>query len=149
MTAGPAAAGWVAPVECPSEGREPGVVRVLEGCFSPWSIRVEAGETVTWKDASWGGSAHTVTSRDGHFNSGTIDAPFSLRFYRPGLYAYLCVYHPGMDGEVVVTAPVQTDRAARILEATARSNPREPGGFVAAAGGVALASVLLFSLRRH
>lgn len=124
-------------------------MRVLEGCFSPWSIRVAAGETVTWKDASWWGTAHTVTSRDGHFDSGTMATPFTVRFYQPGVYGYLCVFHPGMDGEVVVTGSARADRTGTEIKVlAANGRPPEPGRIVAAAGSMALAAALLFSLRR-
>jgi hypothetical protein len=37
-------------------------------------------------------------------NSGRLadDAPFRMSFSRPGVYAYACMFHPGMNGSIQV-----------------------------------------------
>jgi plastocyanin len=68
------------------------------------TIRVRAGQTVTWTNRD--PVPHTVTSDDGLWDSGDIAAggSFSHRFAVPGTYAYHCTYHPAMQATVVVSA---------------------------------------------
>jgi YVTN family beta-propeller protein len=68
------------------------------------TIRVRAGQTVTWTNRD--PVPHTVTSDDGLWDSGDIAAgvSFSHRFVVPGTYAYHCGYHPAMQATVVVSA---------------------------------------------
>ena len=70
--------------------------------FSPSSITVTAGTTVTWtnKDAV----SHTVTSNTGLFDSGTIvsNGTFSRTFPATGTFQYYCTLHPTMTATVVV-----------------------------------------------
>jgi plastocyanin len=49
--------------------------------------------------------AHTVTARDGAFDSGTMDGgdTFSQTFEAPGSYDYFCAIHLSMTGTVTVT----------------------------------------------
>jgi plastocyanin len=73
-------------------------------CFGPTILRVRPGETVTWvnKDAV----PHTVLGANGAWggydtlrrNGGGV----SYRFVSAGVYPYVCTYHPGMIGAVVV-----------------------------------------------
>jgi plastocyanin len=70
--------------------------------FTPASITVTAGTTITWtnKDAI----AHTVTSDSNVFDSGSIKsgATFSFTFATAGTYAYHCTIHPSMVASVTV-----------------------------------------------
>ena len=71
--------------------------------FSPNPVEVNVGETVTWiNDDS---ARHTVTSKDGVFDSGMMGKgqPFSYTFDKAGEYPYFCEPHPNMVGTVVVT----------------------------------------------
>jgi plastocyanin len=70
--------------------------------FSPMSITVKAGSSVTWKNLD--GEPHTVTSVDGLFRSGALDQndSFTFKFDKPGIYKYLCSIHPKMMASVVV-----------------------------------------------
>ncbi len=88
--------------------------------FTPGSIDVEAGSTVTWFNDD--DEAHTVTSGtagapDGFFDSGNIDAngSFSFTFDQPGLYNYFCSIHPNMAGTINVTASDEAGEAATPL----------------------------------
>lgn len=76
--------------------------------FSPATITVSAGTTVTWtnKDAI----AHTVTSDNNLFNSGNIgsNGTFSYTFSTAGSFSYHCSIHPTMKGTVVVTTVMST-----------------------------------------
>ncbi len=80
-------------------------VAILDFRYSPTTVRVPAGTTVTWRND--GRAPHTVTSTDG----GPLDSPilstgesYRRRLDRPGTYAYLCTLHPEMVGRVEVTA---------------------------------------------
>ena len=70
--------------------------------FSPVTLTVTAGTTVTWtnKDAM----AHTVTSDSTLFVSGNIVAngTYSYTFNSAGTYPYHCAIHPTMKAKVIV-----------------------------------------------
>jgi phospholipase C len=71
--------------------------------FTPATLTISVGTTVTWKNAS--AVAHTVTSDDGvSFDSGAIAAGgnFSFQFTKAGSYAYHCDIHPYMKATIVV-----------------------------------------------
>jgi len=71
--------------------------------FSPNPVEVKVGETVTWRNDDSG--RHTVTSKDGVFNSELMGRgqSFSFTFDKAGEYLYSCSPHPNMVGTVVVT----------------------------------------------
>jgi len=70
--------------------------------FTPMSVSVTAGSTVTWKNADE--EPHTVTSETGLFRSGGLDTDqtFSFKFDKPGVYKYSCSIHPQMIGTITV-----------------------------------------------
>jgi plastocyanin len=81
----------------------PNTVSVKNMAFSPASLSVAPGTTVTWVNND--GVAHTVTADDGTFDSGSI-APgnsFTHTFSSAGTVNYHCSIHPMMKGAVTVT----------------------------------------------
>jgi plastocyanin len=74
--------------------------------FKPKSITVAPGTTVRW--VNHGQERHTVTSRDGLFDSGPMapGATYTYTFTRHGTFNYFCRPHEmmGMVGTVVVAA---------------------------------------------
>jgi plastocyanin len=70
--------------------------------FSPATITVKAGATVTWVNLD--DEPHTVFSDTGLFRSSALDTKehFSFKFEKAGTYHYLCTIHPRMLGTVVV-----------------------------------------------
>jgi LPXTG-motif cell wall-anchored protein len=82
----------------------PGSVTMKNIAFSPASISVNVGDSVTWTNAD--DVVHNVVLRDGSFQSGTIKkgASTSHTFSKAGTFAYQCTIHPGMDGTVRVAA---------------------------------------------
>jgi plastocyanin len=86
------------------KGGGPGTNEVwIQGsAFSPATITVTAGTTITWtnKDAV----AHTVTSDGGLFDSGSIASggTTSIQFNNTGTFPYHCAVHPGMKASVIV-----------------------------------------------
>jgi plastocyanin len=72
--------------------------------FSPASITVAEGTTVTWTNRD--AVQHTVTSSTTGFpfDSGNLnrDQSFSFTFDSTGTYSYYCKLHAGMTGTVIV-----------------------------------------------
>jgi len=81
-------------------------VYIQNMAFSPATLTVAAGSTVTWtnKDAM----THTVTSDSTLFNSGNIvvNGVYSYTFTTVGTYSYHCSIHPSMTAKVIVSAYV-------------------------------------------
>ncbi len=88
----------------PSTPPAPGAVNIVDLAFSPASLTVGAGATVTW--ANTGALPHTVTGDDGSFDSGFMFTgdTFSRTFTTAGTFGSLCTLHPEMVGTIVVTA---------------------------------------------
>lgn len=87
-------AAWAAPTAVTVEAKE--------FRFTPASITVTPGTTVTWRNGDE--SPHTVTSTDGVFGSSALEntATFAYTFTKPGTYHYFCRLHPHMRADVVV-----------------------------------------------
>jgi plastocyanin len=85
--------------------------------FTPGTLTVKAGTTVTWHAGD--GITHTVTTgtyqvgsdklRSSEKPDGKLDKPLkqgtdvTFTFAEPGKYSYFCSIHKGMNGEVDVT----------------------------------------------
>jgi plastocyanin len=73
--------------------------------FVPLTLTVPVGTTVTWVNHDI--APHSATHRsygDEPFDSGALGhkAIFSHTFKTAGSYAYLCIFHQGMMGTIVV-----------------------------------------------
>ncbi|WP_041856063.1 cupredoxin domain-containing protein [Candidatus Korobacter versatilis] len=70
--------------------------------FSPMTIEVERGTTITWVNKD--DIPHVVASTTGKFKSRAIDTDgtFAFTFTEPGTYEYYCSIHPKMVGKIVV-----------------------------------------------
>ena len=81
---------------------DPTQILVKDFMFTPTSLTVKAGATVTW--ANRDDEPHTVVSNTGLFRSGALDTneSFSFRFDKPGTYQFACSIHPRMVGTIVV-----------------------------------------------
>ena len=77
-------------------------VRIEEFHFTPATLTVPVGTTVTWTNND--GTLHTVTSATKVFTSAGLDdgGAFSYTFTSPGTYSYFCKLHPHMTGTIVV-----------------------------------------------
>ncbi len=77
-------------------------VFVQNMAYNPVSITVQANTTIKWINKD--GVAHTVTSDNGLFDSGSINngGSFSYTFKTPGTYSYHCTPHPSMTAAVTV-----------------------------------------------
>jgi plastocyanin len=89
-------------------------VQVTNNTFTPGTLTVKAGDTVTWDwDTCSGGDpygggetcvAHSVALDDGSVSSGTQSkGSFTHQFTTAGTYAYHCAVHgAAMSGKIVV-----------------------------------------------
>ena len=70
--------------------------------FSPATITVKAGATVTWVNRDQ--EPHTIFNDAGLFRSSALDTndKFSYTFDKPGTYHYVCTIHPRMTGTIIV-----------------------------------------------
>ena len=77
-------------------------VKIDNFSFSPATLQIKAGTTVTWTNAD--DIPHTVVSGDKIFKSKALDTDekFSFTFDKPGTYPYFCSLHPKMTAKVVV-----------------------------------------------
>ena len=78
-----------------------GSVSIGSSSFSPSTITVKSGATVTWTNNA--NDVHTVTANNGSFNSGDLDyyKTYSRTFTQAGTYQYHCAHHANMKGSVV------------------------------------------------
>lgn len=79
-------------------------VDILDFVYSPSDVTIEAGATVTWRNASGQGLSHSVTGVTGQFDSEIFSAgqQVAFTFDTPGVYRYSCIPHPTMQGSVTV-----------------------------------------------
>ncbi len=94
-------------------------VTIADFSFTPASITIHVGDTVTW--TNHGPSAHTATADNGSFNTGVLKKGQSAShtFTKAGTFTYICSIHPFMHGTVVVLA--NTTTASTTPSATSRS----------------------------
>jgi plastocyanin len=94
-----------APTDTTASGSTGSVVNVTNFSFSPSTLTVKAGTTVTFKGIT---GAHTVTSDTGSpmaFDQGVSEgSSITITFVNPGTYKYHCSIHSTMHGTIVVTA---------------------------------------------
>lgn len=82
-----------------SEPQEPGHVTVKDNFFEPGTLKVAAGDTVTWTFR--GAVAHNVNGPG--FSSKTVKTGnFTHTFAKSGTFNYVCTIHAGMKGKVEV-----------------------------------------------
>ena len=72
------------------------------GAYQPETLTIRAGTTVSWIERDT--RLHTITANDNSFGSAFLgsDQRYTVRFNKPGTYAYRCTIHPLMTGTVVV-----------------------------------------------
>jgi plastocyanin len=79
-------------------------VAMVEACFSPTVIRVAPGDTVTFTNKDK--MVHAVGGAVGSFGDPHKEIlsgdSISYRFDDEGTFPYVCIFHPGMAGAVVV-----------------------------------------------
>ena len=78
-------------------------VTIADFSFSPKSVTVGVGDTVTWRNT--GDEVHTATAKDGSFDTGNLDSgqSGSHTFSKAGTFSYFCKPHAFMTASVTVT----------------------------------------------
>jgi plastocyanin len=82
-----------------------GAVSIDNFTFTPASLTVKAGTTVTWTNRD--DIPHGIAASDNAFKKSKAldtDDSFSFTFTTPGTYQYFCYIHPHMTGTIVVEA---------------------------------------------
>jgi LPXTG-motif cell wall-anchored protein len=81
-----------------------GSVTIADFSFSPATITINQGDTVTWNNN--GPTPHSATASDGSFDTGILKkgGSGSHTFSQAGSFSYFCKPHPFMKGTVVVQA---------------------------------------------
>ncbi|MGE8690355.1 MAG: cupredoxin domain-containing protein [Achromobacter sp.] len=86
----------------PPSGKAAGHIVSIEGMqFSPATLTVRRGDTVTWVNKDL--VPHTATALSRAFDSGAIAAGASWTYTvgEAGSIAYTCLFHPTMQGTLV------------------------------------------------
>jgi plastocyanin len=109
-------------------------VNIRNFCFGPTILRAHEGETVTWVNRD--DFPHVVLGANGAWGGyGRLrgGGEVSYRFVNSGVYPYVCTYHPGMIGAVVVgngkpdgAAYAVTTNAGPVTQAEASETAIEP-----------------------
>ena len=86
----------------------PATVQIDNFAFTPATLTVTAGTTVTWKNDD--DSPHRIGDKNGTFKSAALDTDdtFSHTFAAPGEYPYICTIHPYMVGKIIVKPAAKT-----------------------------------------
>jgi plastocyanin len=123
-------------------------VDIVDYCFSPTILRVARGEEVTFTNMDR--APHSVLGANatwGDYDDMKRRRGITYRFSEPGVYPYVCTYHVGMVGVVVVgdggggavgtttaDGPVTRVPASELdldnVATTTRLDPEEPEGIV-------------------
>ena len=77
-----------------------GHVNVVDNSFSPKTIKIAPGDTVTWDFK--GKATHNVHGAGGLDSGNKKSGSYSKQFNSSGTYGYICTIHAGMTGKVVV-----------------------------------------------
>ncbi len=85
-----------------AQAQDANMVVIKNFMFSPMSLTVKAGSTVTWKNTD--GEPHTVVNDAGIFHSAALDEndTYQFKFDKPGVYKIFCGIHPNMKATVTV-----------------------------------------------
>jgi plastocyanin len=76
---------------------------IVDFSFSPSSIAVKTGDSVTWTNN--GQAPHTATADNGSFDTGILNSgdSGSVTFSTEGTFAFHCAVHPEMTGSVTAS----------------------------------------------
>lgn len=95
--AAPVVSAPMAPAAAPAGS----AVTIVKFAFSPETITVPAGTTITWTNQDLD-TPHIVKFADGASGALKQGASYSKTFSAPGTYPYQCGVHPYMKGSVIV-----------------------------------------------
>lgn len=92
------------PTDPTNPGGSGNAVSIKNFAFSPATITIKKGESVTWTNSD--SAPHTATEDAGVFDSGSLatGAKFSKSFATVGTFTYHCNFHSNMvNAKVIVT----------------------------------------------
>jgi len=91
-----------APMDAGTAGQQDVEVKIDNFAFTPKTLSVSPGTTVTWTNQD--DVPHNIVSTDKKFISTVLDTDqkFSFTFDTPGSFPYFCKIHPMMTGTVQV-----------------------------------------------
>jgi plastocyanin len=81
----------------------PNLVVINNFAFTPQTLTISVGDTVSWRNDQ--GVGHTVTSVSGNtMDSGVLTQgqTYQVVFTQAGTYPYYCTIHPSMTGVITV-----------------------------------------------
>jgi len=86
----------------PTTSQTAGVVTIQNFAFSPASLNIKKGETVTWTNED--STSHIIASDSNAFQSGSLakGQTFSFTFSTAGQFPYHCSIHPSMKAMIIV-----------------------------------------------
>jgi plastocyanin len=85
----------------PTTGSQGDVVEMADGCFTPSTLRIAPGDTVTFVNED--PFQHNVSASGwGHSDPLNKGDAFEATFQEDGIYPFACQYHPAMVGAIVV-----------------------------------------------
>ena len=85
-----------------TEGAADQTISMQNFAFSPGNVHVPVGAKVTWKNED--DAPHIATSSDGTWTTPNVlnGQSATITFDKSGDYVYICTYHPGMTGRLLV-----------------------------------------------
>jgi plastocyanin len=135
----------------PSTTEATSSVRMEPCAFVPTNVRVDAGATVTFTNAS--GEVHLLTGanqawgdREKEIGPGET---VSMTFAEPGVYAFSCAIHRGMTGAVIVGGADGATAAAPVSSTESGTGLLVPVAIVGLAGLAALGWAAALLQRRR
>jgi amicyanin len=102
---------------------------VMSGyAFSPRSLTITAGDTVTWVNEDQAPHNVKTVSGPASFQSSMLNkgGVFSHTFSTPGTYDYECTVHPGMTAALVVKAAAAATPAPKVHPTTHQHTASAP-----------------------
>jgi plastocyanin len=84
------------------QAQQSNAVVIKDFMFSPMSLTVKAGATVTWKNLD--SEPHVVVNDANLFRSAALDQndTYQFKFDKPGVYKVFCSIHPNMKETITV-----------------------------------------------
>jgi plastocyanin len=126
-------------------------MRIRNYCFGPTVLRARPGDAVTFVNRD--SAPHTVLGANGSWGSYRElrrGDDLTYRFARAGVYPFVCTYHPGMVGAVVVGgagAPMAATAGA--ANAVVRVSPERSTQAVAVADPIPASSSSIIEAPRQ
>jgi plastocyanin len=125
LLANPATAGAAAPLAATMAPSNAVKVAIKNYAFSPASLAISVGQTVTWTNEDTAPHTVTVSSGPQTFSSPELSTgdTYSFTFTKAGTYSYYCAVHPSMTAAVIVTGATTTPSTTPSTGSTAPTSP--------------------------